>query len=305
MGIGMDDHGQPLREFNYWRNRDKLLNNLVGIIDGLLADGKVDEQEVLYLDTWLKDSQVLAGNWVFDQLRQKVSAVLKDGVISAAELEHMKEVLPETLQSLTELPNVDFYSKESDKLLLEGLCKGVMANRLLNDQEIRYLDWWLGANALLKAKFPGKELYALVQKVLSDKEITEDERQELGDAIERYIGNPLSDGVADGLSTRLPVDANLLLALGGASICFTGKFLSGTRSVCHERAEQMGAIPRENIVLDLDYLVIGTLSSRDWRYSNHGRKIETALEYRDKHKTKLQILDEEKWVSHLHESGLL
>lgn len=298
-------YGQPSREFNYRRNRDKLLNNLVGMLDGMLADGQINEQEVLYLDTWLKDSKELASNWAFELLRSQVSGVLADGVISAAELQHMKEVLPEALQSLTELPDVDFYSKESDKLLLEGLCKGVMANRFLNDQEIRYLDWWLGVNGLLKEKFPGKELYALVRKVLADGKITEDERQELSDAIDLYIGSPLNDGVVDGLATRLPVDADPMLALGGASICFTGKFLSGTRNQCHERAEQAGAIPVERVVMDLDYLVIGTLSSRDWRYSNHGRKIEQALEYRDRYNTDLEIVSEEMWVAYLRDAELI
>jgi hypothetical protein len=300
-----DAHGQPAWSINYLRNRDKQLNNLVGILDGILADSRIDEQEVLYLDTWLKDTQGLDGNWVFEQLRRQVNEVLADGEISAEELAHLKEVLPEALRSLIGLPNVDFYSEESDKLLLEGLCKGVMANRQLNDREIRYLDWWLGQNALLKKNFPGKELYALVQKVLADGQITEDERLALGEAIELYIGNPLDEGAADGLATRLPVDEEPSLAFDGTSICFTGKFLSGSRRQCHEWAERVGATPRDNVVKNLDYLVIGTLSSRDWRFSNHGRKIEKALEYRDQDKTQLQILDEEIWVAYLKDSGLL
>ncbi|WP_019933888.1 BRCT domain-containing protein [Oceanimonas smirnovii] len=299
-----DAHGQPVAAFGYWRNRDKLLNNLVGILDGILADGHIDEQEVIYLDTWLKDASTLAGNWAFDSLCKQIEGVLEDGIITADELAHLQEVLPSLLRAVVEMPSVDFYSEESDKLLLEGLCKGVMANRLLNDGEVRYLDWWLGQNIQLKANFPGRELYALVQKVLADGQITEDERQALAQAIERYIGNPLEDGAADGMATRLPVDINPTLSLEGASICFTGQFLSGTRKQCQERAAMLGAAAKTNVVKDLDYLVIGTLSSRDWRFSNHGRKIEKALEYRERYQTALQILDEETWVAHLKQSGI-
>jgi len=39
----------------------------------------------------------------------------------------------------------------------------------------------------------------------------------------------------------------------------------------------MGAETSPNISKDVDYLVIGTLASRDWLYTSHGRKIEKAL----------------------------
>ncbi len=39
----------------------------------------------------------------------------------------------------------------------------------------------------------------------------------------------------------------------------------------------MGAETSPNISKDGDYLVIGTLASRDWLYTSHGRKIEKAL----------------------------
>ncbi|MFH6571162.1 hypothetical protein ACHMWL_09015 [Aeromonas caviae] len=51
----LDQHGQPLANYNASRNRDKLLNNLTGILDGIVADGLIEENEVLYLDTWLKE----------------------------------------------------------------------------------------------------------------------------------------------------------------------------------------------------------------------------------------------------------
>ncbi|EOK6384613.1 NAD-dependent DNA ligase, partial [Escherichia coli] len=41
------------------------------------------------------------------------------------------------------------------------------------------------------------------------------------------------------------------------------------------------------------FLVIGTLSSRDWKFSSHGRKIEKAISYRDDNGAKLKIISEE------------
>jgi hypothetical protein len=34
--------------------------------------------------------------------------------------------------------------------MLSGLCKGLIADRGLNEAEIRYLDWWLTQNGTLK-----------------------------------------------------------------------------------------------------------------------------------------------------------
>lgn len=48
--------------YNYMRNRDKLFANLVSIIDGILSDGSVNEAEILYLDTWLLDSELISNN---------------------------------------------------------------------------------------------------------------------------------------------------------------------------------------------------------------------------------------------------
>ena len=46
-----------LYAFNYTQNRDKLFANLISIIDGIIADGVVREEEVLYLDTWLLEAK--------------------------------------------------------------------------------------------------------------------------------------------------------------------------------------------------------------------------------------------------------
>ena len=39
----------------------------------------------------------------------------------------------------------------------------------------------------------------------------------------------------------------------------------------------LGAETNSSVNKSVDYLVIGTLASRDWLYTSHGRKIEKAL----------------------------
>lgn len=288
---------RKLSIYNYTRNRDKLLSNLVNIIEGMTCDGQIDAKELLYLDTWLLESEAISENYCVQVLRDKIAAILEDGVIEDVELQQFKDDLLNIQQNLLDTPNVDFYSTESDKHLLEGLCKGMLANHELTEDEIRYLHWWLSNNGLLKTNFPGKDLYLLIENILADGVVTPDEREELKEAMIAFTGCDLATGSVDGLSIRSPLEYVDELKIKGSVICLTGKFLCGSRSSCVAEIEAAGGIVIDDITQKLDYLIIGTLSSRDWRYQSYGRKIEKAIEYREKGQS-LKIISEEHWRQH-------
>ncbi|RRO02422.1 MULTISPECIES: BRCT domain-containing protein [Pectobacterium] len=284
--------------FNYKRNKEKLLINLINIIEGINSDGKFDDKEVLFLDVWLKESELINKNYCVKMLSHRIADILADGVIEPHELKFLKADLIKVQKDLSDLPELDLYSEEADKHLLEGLCKGMLANHQLNDSEVKYLNWWLTSNGALKVNYPGKELYALVKRILDDGIITPEEREELKQALIAFTGSDIDNGIVDGLSTSLPVDDIDSLNLNGAVVCLTGDFLYGKRSVCKEAIELAGGKVVDNITLKLDYLIIGTLSCKHWRYQAHGRKIEKAIDYRDNRGAALKILSEEQWQSY-------
>ncbi|WP_279452560.1 BRCT domain-containing protein [Aeromonas hydrophila] len=301
---GLDRHGQPLANYNAARNRDKQLNNLMGILDGIVADSAIDEQEMLYLDIWLKESASLNG-WIFRELREMVADVLQDGQLCEAEKLHLMSALPRLMETYRHLPGVDFYSEASDKLLLEGLCQGLMGDQTLSDDEIHYLNWWMKQNSMLRAHYPGKQLYQTVERILQDGVITEEEREELQQQLLLFVGNPFEQGVVTGMASKLAISDTEIDTLHGCSVCFTGMFLSGTRRQCEETALLLGATPQDAVTQKLDYLIIGELSSRDWRFSSYGRKIEKAMLLQEKGHS-VRIVTEEAWLTHantLHESA--
>ncbi|MFM5112909.1 BRCT domain-containing protein [Aeromonas hydrophila] len=301
---GLDRHGQPLANYNAARNRDKQLNNLMGILDGIVADSAIDEQEMLYLDIWLKESASLNG-WIFRELREMVADVLQDGQLCEAEKLHLMSALPRLMETYRHLPGVDFYSEESDKLLLGGLCQGLMGDQTLSDDEIHYLNWWMKQNSMLRAHYPGKQLYQTVERILQDGVITEEEREELQQQLLLFVGNPFEQGVVTGMATKLAISDAEIDTLHGCSVCFTGMFLSGTRRQCEKTALLLGATPQDAVTQKLDYLIIGELSSRDWRFSSYGRKIEKAMLLQEKGHS-VRIVTEEAWLTHantLHESA--
>lgn len=279
--------------FNYTRNRDKLFNNLISIIDGILSDGVVRDSEILYLDTWLLEAGEIIQNGVIKGLSSRISKILADGIITDAERQELKSHLIDIQRDILDIPEIDFFSTESDLHLLSGLCKGLISDKKLADEEIRYLDWWLTQNGMLKNNYPGKELYTLVKDILKDGKITAEESQILHKALVDFTGCDLESGVVDGLSTRLPVDSDTDIKLEGQVFCLTGVFLAGKRSHVEDIVKRSSGLISDSVTKKIDYLVIGTLSSRDWRFSSHGRKIEKAITYRDNDGVDLKIISEE------------
>lgn len=279
--------------FNYKRNRDKLFANLISIIDGVLSDNELSDSEILYLTTWLSDSEQIGNNAFVMLLQERISRALEDGVITEEERKNLKQTLLDVQRSIMDMPNIDLYSKESDINLLNGLCKGIVADRQLGIEEINYLDWWLTQNGMLKNNYPGKHLYELVKTIKEDGVIDQGESDLLYKALVDFSGTDLDSGVVDGISSQLPCDAIDSLNITGATVCLTGNFITGKRSLISKMIEEAGGKVIDRVTQSANYLVIGALSSRDWRYSSHGRKIEKAIEDRDSGKSIVKITTED------------
>lgn len=58
---------------------------LVGIAEGLLCDGHLNDQEVVYLQRWLDQHEAIASEWPGDLLHARVQAALADGQVSDEE----------------------------------------------------------------------------------------------------------------------------------------------------------------------------------------------------------------------------
>ncbi len=188
--------------------------------------------------------------------------------------------------------------KRSYESLL-GISAGLMADAELNDTEIRYLDIWLSDNKALASAWPGEVIYSRVRTILADNKITEDEREHLKQTLSDLIGGTLQEtGAAFGASTSLPIDNLGIIEIKGKTFCFTGNFRYGTRKACEQVISKKGgtAIPR--VRRDLNYLVIGTRSSRDWIHTSYGRKIKEAIELK-KNKCPIFIVSEKQWAESL------
>lgn len=181
---------------------------------------------------------------------------------------------------------------------LIGICAGIAADSVLNDQELAFLSTWLTENPEVCAEFPGNQIARRVQATMADGVITESERGDLLETLRQISGNHFSEtGAAAADTAAIPSDNPESITFAGKRYCFSGRFMFGSRPACQEAVIALGAQCDSDITLKTDYLVIGTLNSVDWKHESFGRKIERAQKLRDEGSKRPLILTEEQWAA--------
>jgi hypothetical protein len=86
------------------------------------------------------------------------------------------------------------------------------------------------------------------------------------------------------------------LTIAGNVFIFTGKFGFGSRDACRKAMTTRGGrAPGQGVSRDVDFLVIGTKGSPDWKRGTYGNKIESALLLRRECGSPA-IISEEHWL---------
>ena len=188
--------------------------------------------------------------------------------------------------------------RQIDELI--GIIKGVTADGMVSEGEVRFLLAWMDANRKAANVWPAKAIYPrLAAAVAGGKMSLEAETELLGLLINAAGGNTAPQSGIGSDSTKLPLsDPSHKVTFAGKSFCFTGTFASGSRNWCHEQIERLGGATTTGITKKLHYLVIGEIGNENWLHSTHGRKIEKAVEYNSSGSS-IVILSEEHWYSNI------
>ncbi|MDD9890612.1 MAG: BRCT domain-containing protein [Gammaproteobacteria bacterium] len=274
MKVSKDLDSKPLSQaFSFSREKERAVYGLKGILSGIVADKLLNEKELLFLDAWLKSQQYLAKDPDVVKILKLVGDILEDGQISPQELEDMQTSIEDTVLN-REAPETGVGQAEE----LVGFLTGVASDGVLNDQEVDALSSWLDANESLRDTWPASVVVNRLNNVLEDGIITEEERQDLLQTVNQITGSSSHDGdVSYESSTEVWEDKVDNLEIAGKTFCLTGEFVSGDRDAVDTMLRLRGGEISPNVNKNVDFLVIGTLASRDWLYTSHGRKIEKAL----------------------------
>ena len=180
---------------------------------------------------------------------------------------------------------------------LIGFLRGIIADQYVSECECEQLAKWIVANREIADIWPVSALVERIDRIYQDGVADEQERADLGDLVTQIVGCQ-DDETLSFAPTDLPLTApEPTIVFEGNEFVLTGKFLYGPRRLCEREIGARGGRCGDSVRLQTSYLVIGSLMSRDWKYSTHGTKIEKAVEYRSR--CQIAIVSERHWKSSL------
>lgn len=205
---------------------------------------------------------------------------------------------------------MDIYSRFNSKNIkdrqtdtLIGLSKGLVADGKVNQAEAEFLLSWLIQNNQVSDSPIIENLLIKVHSMLEDDFLDDDESAELLSILKLISGDASEIGELSKTS-HLPIDSpEPAIDFNNKTFMFTGTCAFGTRKQCKQAIEDLGGINSKgkDITKSLNYLVLGKYVTDSWAHESFGRKIEKAMEYRDKG-VPIVIITEEHWLA---QSGLM
>lgn len=272
------------KDYYHFTNKsrlDKAINSLLGIIDGISADSIINNAEIRFFETWLSEHQEYESLHPFNELCPLVINTLYDCKISEEERSDIVW-LCEKLRS-----NEYHNAVTSDIQYLHALVGAIASDNFINEKELNEISNWLSSHEHLMRCWPYDEISSLVVSVMTDKHISPQEHETLlrffreffssGD--KRTISQPfISENTRiQGLCAICPE-----IIIEGNSFCFTGSSSKYTRKQFSELVRSLGGTFNDTVTSYIDYLVIGAEGNPCWAYACYGRKVEQAVNLRQK-----------------------
>ena len=272
------DHKNYLK-FSGRQRLEKAVNSLLGIVEGISADSKINSREVAFLDAWLEDHRELARSHPYNELMPVVSDALADGFIADDE----KQDIVWLCGKLRSSQFVDLATADIQRL--HAVLGGIAADGLISESELEGLSTWLSGHEHLKTLWPYDEVDSLVTSVLQDRKIDSDEQKILLNFFstftaildDRVIASPpITENYRTvGLCAVCPD-----IVFNGSTFCLTGASAKYKRSEFADLVLRLGGSVASSVSKKVNYLVIGAEGNPCWMYACYGRKVEKAVELR-------------------------
>ncbi|MDR6458024.1 hypothetical protein J2786_001117 [Chryseobacterium vietnamense] len=260
---------------------DKAINSLKGLLLGILSDDIIDIKEMNELILWAKEHYDLINRNPFREFMLLIESTASNEIPPIEAVEDLY-----WLCQKYEHDSIYYNGITSDLQLLQGIFHGILADGVLNDNEIFKLHEWLSENEHLNSHYPYDEIRSLVLSVVADKKIEDEERAILTAFIKQFVVLKNTDTAekvekdTEGVSITgiCAIDPEIIFE--NKTFCITGILSRGTRSELQKAITAKGGIPVNSISKKTDYLIIGDTNNACWSYSCYGRKVEKALDLR-------------------------
>lgn len=257
---------------------EKAVNSLIGIIQGIAIDAKINEQEIQFIEIWLNDHRIRANRHPFNELIPVLENALSDGTLTQDE----KDDVLWLCEKLTASSYFDRATADMQKL--HAILAAVASDGEITVEELRGLSSWLSDHEHLKHCWPYDEIESLILSVLKDKMIDQNEHKFLLQFFSEFVA------VMDNKTIVNPIVHENSLITGVCAVCpeinFDGVFCVTGTSNRYSRNELAGLIQNmggtftNSISKNVNYLIVGADGNPSWAYACYGRKVERAVELR-------------------------
>jgi hypothetical protein len=261
--------------------------NLLGYLQGVVADDHISDLELAKLQEWLIDHAELRHEWPFSELISRLETMISDCVID----EHERAELLEWCADLSLPDHIGYELIDMANRQLHGFLHGLQADGIVTVEEAYGLHDWLQNFTVFRDCWPFSHAFKIIESILEDDHVTEAELDVLKTFCEQFAEQKVENPVPQERDLKFweltsaphlkPIsyicNSDTQLEFQGRCFCFTGKSLLAPRADLHAMVVNLGGECAQTIVRKLDYLVIGAIGSPMWVFSTYGRKIEKAI----------------------------
>jgi hypothetical protein len=253
----------------------RLANELDGILQGIRADGRIDELERDRLARWLEVNEPFAELRPFRELKARITVALSDGVLTLEECDDLLFVT----QKLTTV-NPYFDALRSGIQVLLGLLAGIVANRRASPEELQAIASWSDEWSHLQGLWPFDEAVSIATHLINSNAPPDERYSYLRAMVDQF---PLAGEYEESWAPPLiqgicAVDPQLIFP--EKCYVFTGASARGERKILEQRVMELGGRAHGRVTRDVDYLIVCDETCPHWAFSCYGRKVEQAYKLR-------------------------
>lgn len=276
------------------QRREEQLNTLKGIICGIDADRRINDDETRYVNQWLDEHANQAEQLHYASVATYLNHALADGVLS---LDEKKEIL----DHIEDLQGDSFYDVITQHMqVFHGMLGGIASDGRIDLAEVRSLREWMSEHTELARHWPFTEIDSLITAALSDGVIDLNEHQNLltwCGAFTDISSHKTLTGKTTGFGTTLSGIAACAptITFTGSTFCVTGASARAKRQAIEQYIKSLGG-SISGVIHSLDYLILCDAGSKCWTYACYGRKVEAVMENRKAGNAKsLIVLEIDLW----------
>ncbi|TWU66483.1 NAD-dependent DNA ligase [Crateriforma conspicua] len=257
----------------------KAVHTLEGLLTGVASDGKVTTAELRTLDAWIREHAEFRDRHPFNELIPIVSEAVCNKWLS-------EEDRADLIWCCDKLKSDGGFYQDAtaDMQRLQGLLGGILADGVVDDDEVHALRKWIDDHTHLATLWPYTEIDAVLTFVLSDGKVDDDERTLLLELFQEYSGieckppSPRDNDTLSAIGGMCALDPEIQIQ--DRQFCFTGSSERWTRSTFETHIVNAGGFFSPRVSSKLDYLVVGGNGNPCWAYACYGRKVEAAMKLR-------------------------